>query len=188
MKNILKLALALTAIGAITIVGLAQEPRAIKIDSTIPVQPRIPALTCCECLGKVTTLDLSTGQSGPIDPLVENEQRKRLCRFESFGSFECMDGSALGELDSTGPSSTPSTNIRPGYLQVHGEVLHPRVRHWQSDLNWTGKFSADNSANAFLDVPLHSVCPCVGYCFQGGASLTPANPAWLHPGSSHPGD
>jgi hypothetical protein len=182
MKNLLMLALALVALGTTTTLGLAQEPRAIKIDSTMPVQPRIPALACCECLGKVTTLDLSTGQSGPIDPL---------WKVNNVNAYVVSNLSNLLNVWTVLPpanwiqpvaSSTPSDNIAPGVYRYTVKFYIPECAI-RSRIQLTGKFSADNSANAFLDVPGQSVGSCVGpTCYQADKPLTTANSTWLNPG------
>jgi len=184
MKNLLMLALALVALGTTTILGLAQEPRAIKLDSTIPVQPRIPALTCCECLGKVTTLDLSTGQSGPIDPLwkMNNVNAYVVSNLSNLLNVWTVLPSA--SWIQPVPSSTPSSNIAPGVYRYTVKFYIPECAI-PSRIQLTGTFSADNSAKAFLDGPLHSVGSCLGpSCFTGSAQLT-VNPNWLTPGTTH---
>ena len=184
MKNLLMLALALVALGTTTTLGLAQESRAIKIDSTVPVQPRIPTLACCECLGKVTTLDLSTGQGGPTDPL---------WKMNNVNAYVVSNLSNLSNVWTVLPgaswiqpvaSSTPSSNIAPGVYRYTVKFYIPQCAIG-SRIELTGKFSADNSATAFLDVPQQSVGSCAGpTCFQGpGAPLTATNPLWLQPGS-----
>src|SRR5882724_7943374 len=68
MKKLLTLTLALVALSVFCGFGVAQKRGEVKIDQSLQVQTRTATLSCCECLGKVTTLNLSTGQGSPIDP------------------------------------------------------------------------------------------------------------------------
>ena len=157
MKNFLMLALALVALGTTTTFGLAQEPREIKISSTIPVQPRMLTLPCCECLGKVTTLDLSTGQSGPKDPI-----------WSVNGTFAYTTPKVISwiALPSANwiqpePSPLPSNNLPPNTNYTYTVRFYIPECAIPNSVRLTGNFAADNSAIAKLDGNpiLNASCP-----------------------------
>src|SRR6185503_4712896 len=147
MKNFLMLALALVALGTITTLGLAQEPRAIKIDSTMPVQSRIPTLTCCECLGKVTTLDLSTGQAGPKDPIWSVNGTFAYTTPKVSSWIALPTANWIQPVPSPLPSNNVSGNTDYRYT-VRFNVPKCVI---PSSVQLNGNFAADNSATANLD-------------------------------------
>jgi len=176
MKNFLMLALALLAVGTTTTFGLAQKPLELKLDSTIQVPSRMPTLPCCECLGKVNTLDLSTGQAGPKDPIWSVNGNF------AFTTPKVSSWIALPTANWIQPvaSPLPSNNVpgTPDYTYTVRFYV-PRCAIPNS-VRLTGNFAADNSATANLDnIPIPSAS-CPGpVCFnnpQAPVSLNGAPP------------
>jgi hypothetical protein len=162
MKKLLALALTLAALTMLAGFGLAQERRDIKVH---PVEPRIPTIACCES-GKVSQLDLSTGQSGPIDPL-----------WKANGVAAYTTPAFPGWATNLVPanwiqpvaSPLPSANVPVGVIKYSVQFNVPRCRV-PSTARIDGKFAADNGANVTLDGNPVAACPSP-YCFK-----TPAQP------------
>ena len=181
MKRLLTFAFVLAALAVVSILGLAQkrgESKAVAIETNLQVQPQTPSLPCCECLGKTTTLNLSTGQATPKDPIwsVNNGF--------AFTTPKVSSWTALPPAQWIQPvaTPTPSSNIAPGVYKYIVRFNVPKCTI-PSDVHLDGKFSADNSAKAFLDG--HPAGTCTGpTCFLGSAALA-VNSAWLTPGTTH---
>jgi hypothetical protein len=135
-----------------------------------------PSLPCCECLGNATTLDLSTGQGSPIDPLWSVNGSS------AFTTPRISFWIALPGAQWIQPvaSPLPSNNVPAGVYKYTVRFNIPKCTI-PSDVRLDGKFSADNGGNAFLDnMPVGS-CPGP-LCLTGSVPLT-VNSAWLTPGN-----
>jgi hypothetical protein len=167
MKKLLTLASVLAALTALTRFGLAQEPREVRFDKAIVVQPRSQILSCCE-RGKVAQIDLSTGQGGPIDPL-----------WKVNGGPAYATPPFPGWTTNLGPakwiqpvaSPLPSSNIAVGVLTYTVQFNVPKCGKL-SQVRLDSKFAADNGAKVTLDGNPVTICP-TPYCFKGpGQPLT----------------
>ena len=180
MKKLLTLTLALVALSTLSALGVAQERGDVRqIDPSLQGQPRIPSLPCCECLGKNTTLNLSTGQASPIDPLW------KVNLLSAYTTPKVSSWIALPPANWIQPvaSPTPSNNVAPGVYKYTVKFNIQAKCTIPSEIRLTGNFSADNSAQAFLDLPGQPVGSCAGpTCFAGGVPLN-VNPLWLTPGN-----
>jgi hypothetical protein len=176
MKKFLMLTLVLVALGTITTFGLAQGPRESKTDSAIQVQSRRPTLACCDCLGKVTTLDLSTGRASPKDPI-----------WSVNGTFayttpKVSSWIALPTANWIQPDASPlpSNNILGNTDYSYTVSFYIPECAIPNSVRLSGNFAADNSAIAKLDkIPiLNASCPGP-VCFntsQAPVSLNGAPP------------
>jgi len=126
-----------------------------------------PSLACCECLGNVTTIDLSTGQGSPIDPL-----------WNVNGGAAYTTPPYPGWTTSLGPAKwiqpvaapTPASSVPPGVYKYTLQFNIPRCTIPNSvrlDVKW----AADNSGNVFLDNNTTPVALCTpNTCFQNGVA------------------
>jgi hypothetical protein len=173
MKKFLMLTLALVALGTIATFGLAQEPREIKIDR-VPSQSLIPSLTCCECLGKVTTLNLSTGQASPKDPI-----------WSVNGNFayttpKVPSWIALPQAQWIQPvaSPLPSNNVPGNADYTYTVTFYIPKCTIPNSVRLNGNFAADNSATAKLDGIAIPGASCPGpVCFNTPQAPVPLNGA-----------
>jgi hypothetical protein len=167
MKKLLTLAFAIVALAILSSFGIAQERREVReiqIDPSIQVPSQTPSLPCCECLGKVTTLNLNTGQGSPIDPI-----------WKVNGNPAYTTNPYPGWLIPTNPPLFPAKWIKP--------VPNPNFDVAAIDFKYTVKFNtpkctipgdyqlevyfaADNSAKVFLDGPQIPTTACLGTCFK----------------------
>jgi hypothetical protein len=110
MKKLLTLTLAVAALIVFAGFGVAQKNEGVNIDPSLEVQSRTSSLPCCECLGKVTTLNINTGQSSPIDPLWKVNGNS------AFTTPKVSSWIALNPAQWIQPvaSPTPSNNVPPG--------------------------------------------------------------------------
>ena len=171
MKKSLTLVLALVALAVFSGFDLAHPQGGTKTP---------PSLPCCKCLGESHTLDLSTGQGSPIDPIWSVNGTS------AFTTPKVSSWIALPGAQWIQPvaSPTPSNNVPARVYKYTVKFNIPKCTI-PSDVRLDGNFSADNSANAFLDPPAHAVGSCPGpTCFKGSVPLT-VNSAWLTPGSTH---
>lgn len=173
MKKVLTLALAIVALTILSSFGIAQERsevREIKVDPNTQVPPQMPTLRCCECLGNVTTLNLSTGQASPVDPLwkVNNGPAYTTPPYPGWATN-------LGPAQWIQPvaSPTPSNNVPVGVFKYTLQFNVPKCSI-PSDVRLDGKFAADNAANVSLDGNPVTSCP-TPFCFKApGQPLTVA--------------
>jgi hypothetical protein len=179
MKNLLTLALALIALTVLSVSGVAQRPaeiREAKISPNIPEQARTPTIGCCECVGKTTTLNISTGQGSPIDPL-----------WQVNGGPSYTTPPYPGWATTLGPakwiqpvgSPTPSPNLPVGSFKYTVQFNVPKCTI-PSDVRVDGTFAADNGASILLDGNPVTSCP-MPYCFK--APGQPLSIAGITPGS-----
>jgi hypothetical protein len=181
MKKAITLALALATLTILSVFAAAQhrgEVKDIAVGPIPQVSTKVQQLTCCECLGGVTTLNLSTGQSSPKDPFwsVNGNAAYTTPKVSSWVAL------AGAQWIQPAASPLPSNNIAPGLYKYVVKFFIPECTI-RSQIQLTGKFSADNSAKAFLDTPAHAVGSCSGpTCFTAGVPLA-VNPAWLTPGN-----
>jgi hypothetical protein len=169
MKKLLTLAFALLLLMTLSVIALAQERSerderaAINVDPSMQVQPQT-LLPCCDCLGKVTTLNLNTGQGSPIDPI-----------WKVNGNVAYTSAPYPGWLIPTTAPLFPAKWIKP--------VPNPNFNVPAVDYKYTVKFStpkctipadiqlevyfaADNSAKVLLDNNPIGTTLCQGNCFR----------------------
>lgn len=171
MKKVLTLTLALVALAVLGSFGMAQERgevRDTKIDPSLQVQPQGPSLRCCECLGQVTTLNLSTGQGKPIDPLwkVNGGPAYTTPPFPGWATN-------LGPAQWIQPvaSPTPSSSVAVGIFKYTVQFDVPKCTI-PSKVRLEGTFAADNGAKVSLDGNPLTSCP-TPFCFKApGQPLT----------------
>lgn len=179
MKKLLTLALALAALAVLTTFGVAQERGQlgeVKIDPALQLVLHIPSLPCCECLGKVTTLNLSTGQNSPIDQL-----------WKVNGGNAYTTPPYPGWATNLGPanwiqpvaSPTPAANVPVGTFKYTVQFNVPKCAI-PSDVQLQGKFAADNGAKVTLDGNPVTSCP-TPYCFK--APGQPLSATGIGPGT-----
>jgi hypothetical protein len=126
-----------------------------------------PALSCCECLGGVTTLDLSTGQGSPIDPLWTVNLGSAFTTPPYSGWT-----TSLGPAQWIQPvaSPTPSNNVPAGIYKYIVQFNVPKCTI-PSDVRLEVKWAADNNAKVFLDNNPMPVASCTSNnCFQTGVA------------------
>ncbi|MEK6283024.1 MAG: hypothetical protein AABN95_21915 [Acidobacteriota bacterium] len=165
MKKTLTLALALVALTVLTSFSLAQERREIKIEPALQVESRSPSLLCCG-RGRVSQLNLSTGQGGPIDPL-----------WKVNGGAAYITPPYPGWATNLGPAKwiqpvaapTPSANVAVGIVKYTVQFNVPKCGI-PSEVRLDGTFAADNGANVTFDGNPVTSCP-TPYCFK-----TPGQP------------
>lgn len=133
----------------------------------ICIREAAPSLPCCDCLGQVTTLDLSTGQSGPTDPIWT----------VNGGSVYTTSPHAAWTTSLTPPakwiqpvaSPTPA-DIPPGIYVYQVQFKIPECTI-HSDVRLDIKWAADNSGKVFLDNNATPVASCTSQtCYQTGVA------------------
>jgi hypothetical protein len=184
MKKLLTLTLALVALIVLSSFGVAQERRDVR-ESRIDPSQQVPShkvsLPCCDCLGKVTTLDLSTGQSSPIDPIWKVTNGPAYTT-PPVGSWILLPPAQWIQPVS---SPLPSGNVPAGVYKYTVKFYVPKCTI-PGEVRLTGNFAADNSAQAFLDtVPIPNASCSGPVCFntpQAPVSLNAAPPIVPGPG------
>lgn len=178
MKKLLRLALVLVALGIFASIGLAQESREARIDPSLSAQPGMPSLSCCECLGKVTTLDLSTGQGSPIDPIwkVNGGPAYTTPPYPGWTTSLTPPAKWIQPV----PSPTPSNNVAPGVYKYTVQFNIPKCTI-PSNIRLDVKWAADNSGRVFLDNNPVAACTS-NTCFQTGVAQPFSVTAGLTPG------
>jgi hypothetical protein len=168
MKKLLTLVFALVALGVLTTFGLAQERESRRVPETLlqEAQSRIPTLTCCECLGKVTTLNLSTGQGSPVDPIWKVNNGPAYTT-PPFPGWILPSNPVLtpAKWIQPVPSPTPSHNIGPGIFKYTVRFNTPKCVI-PNRVTLDVYFAADNGAKVFLDGTQVPTSPCSGTCFK----------------------
>lgn len=164
MKKSLSFALTLFTLFILGVYGVAQRRAEIKEGpnaSALQVQPKPLSLSCCECLGGVTTLDLSTGQASPIDPF-----------WQVNGGPAYTTPPYPGWATNLGPAKwiqpvaapTPAPNVAVGVFRYTLRFDIPKCTI-PSEVRIDGKFAADNGANVSLDGKAVTSCPTPN-CFK----------------------
>jgi hypothetical protein len=183
MKKSLTLSLALIALTIFSVLTVAQRRGGIKEEnasalnaSALQVQVKTLTLACCECVGKVTTLDLSTGQSSPIDPF-----------WQVNGGSAFTTPPYSGWATTLGPakwiqavaSPTPAANVAVGIFKYTVRFEVPKCTI-PSEVRIDGTFAADNGAKVTLDGSPVTSCP-TPFCFKVPGQ--PLSFAGIGPGS-----
>ena len=175
MKKLLTLTLALTVLTVATSFSAAQnraDQGPANVDLRAQTPPRIPTRACCECLGKVTTLDLLTGQGSPVDPL-----------WQMNGGAAYTTPPYPGWINPANPKLTPAKWIQPVASPTpSGNVTGPSYTYTvkfntprctiPSSVTLDVYFAADNGAKVRLDGTWITTTQCAGNCFN-----TPQAPA-----------
>jgi hypothetical protein len=174
MNKIFTLVLTLAGMAVLTSSVAAQGSREAA-------QGRGPTLPCCKCLGDQTTLNLSTGQGSPTDPLwkVNNGSAYTVTSMPPGFPWIALPGAKWIQPVA---GSTPQNTVPPGVYKYRVDFYIAPECAIRSEIKLEGKFSADNGATATLDPGSHPVGSCPGiYCFKTSAALA-VNPSWLTPG------
>jgi hypothetical protein len=173
MKKLLILTLALVALSAIGGVAVAQKNEEVKIAPNLQVQPQTPSLRCCECLGQVTTLDLSTGQSSPIDPIWSVNGNSAYTT-PPYPGWILPSNALLTPAKWIQPvaSPTPSNSVPVGDYKYAVKFNIPKCTI-PGDVQLDVHFAADNSAKVLLDGSPIATTPCLTTCFK--APQAPVN-------------
>jgi hypothetical protein len=164
MKKLLILTLALVALSAFGGVAVAQQNGEVKIGANLQLPSKTPTLSCCECLGQVTTLNLNTGQSSPIDPIWS-------VNGNSAYTTPPYPGWVLPSLLTPAKwiqpvaSPTPSNNVPVGDYKYTVKFNTPRCTI-PGDVQLDVHFAADNSATVLLDGSQIATTPCLTTCFK----------------------
>ncbi len=176
MKKSLTLAFALVALAVISGFGLAHP----QGGTTHP-----PSLECCNCLGQSTTLDLSTGQGSPIDPLWKMNMGAAYTTPPASPSW-CSTFPSPAKWIQPVASPIPSLNVPPGVYKYTVRFYVPKCTI-PSVVRLEGKFAADNSAvlGMHLDGPMIAGTSCPGpVCFKCSTAV-PFTVAALSQGAWH---
>lgn len=121
---------------------------------------RIVSLGCCECLGKTTSLDLSTGQGGAAtDPLWRVNGNLAYITSPFPGWF-----TGLSKWIQPTASATPG-NVAAGNFSYVVRFMVPRCTIAMSEVRIEGKYAADNGAKVLLDGSSIASCPGI-HCFK----------------------
>ncbi|MBK9708891.1 MAG: hypothetical protein IPO77_18380 [Acidobacteria bacterium] len=176
MKKYLTLAAAFVALAIFIGLGAAKA----QDQKPLPPPQGAPAtLKCCECLGQTSTLDLSTGQGSPIDPLWKLNVTAPAYKTPPVSSWVSL---APASWIQPVASPAPSNSVPPGIYKYSVKFNIPKCTI-PSVVRLDGKFAADNSAQVFFDGP-NLVASCPGpTCFKTpgvnfsvpSALLTPGN-------------
>jgi hypothetical protein len=167
MKRLLTLTLVLVALATLTSFGLAQERSPINVDASLAAQPQPQpnSLSCCECLGKVTTLDLSTGQGGPIDPRWSVSPSGPAYVTPPFPGWILPSNALLAPAKWIQPVAPPLTAVGAGDYRYTVKFNTPKCTI-PSKVQLDIKFAADNSAKVYLDSNQVPTPLCLGTCFK----------------------
>ncbi|HEV7375403.1 MAG TPA: hypothetical protein VGN95_11840 [Pyrinomonadaceae bacterium] len=139
----------------------------VRLNFACSTTPPPLSLSCCECLGKVTTLDLSTGQGSPVDPL-----------WQVNGSAAYTTPPYPGWTTSLSPanwiqpvpSPTPANNVAAVLFKYTVQFNIPKCTI-PSEVRLDAKWAADNSGKVYLDNNSTPVASCtVSTCFQTGVA------------------
>ena len=152
MKKYLALAAAFVALAIVICLGAA---KAQDQKPLLPPQGAPATLKCCECLGQATTLDLSTGQGSPIDPLWKLNLTAPAYKTPPVSSWVSL---APASWIQPVASPSPSNNVPPGIYKYSVKFNIPKCTI-PSVVRLDGKFAADNSAKVFLDGSPVTSCP-----------------------------
>lgn len=185
----LSLLLALSILlAASTLNGTAQEPAAerrasqqrelqeaerVSQDEALK---RVPSLACCECLGKVVTLDLSTGQGGPQDPLWLMNGGPAYTTPPYPGWITTIAARWIQPA----ASPLPSANIPPGAYRYTVRFNVPKCTI-PMNVRLDGRYAADNSAQVLVDGNPVTSCP-PSYCFKAPVAPVPFSATIATPG------
>lgn len=165
MKRLLTLTLALVALVSVTGFGLAQERAVIKVNPSVEAQEQSPSLSCCECLGKITTIDLSTGQGGAIDPRWNVNPSGPAYLTPPFPGWILPSNALLAPAKWIQPVAPPQTGVGAGDYRYTVRFNTPKCTI-PSTVQLDVKFAADNSAKVLLDNNPVPTTPCLGTCFK----------------------
>lgn len=173
MKRLLTLVFAITLLTILTGAGTAQR-RSDAVGAPIEITPvgigiqgpAGPVLSCCECLGKVTTLNLSTGQSGPNDPLW-TVNATPAHPTSAYPGWIATTNAMLNPAKwiQFPNQSTPASNVPAGNYKYSVRFTTPRCVI-PSTITLEGYFAADNSASVVLDGTNIPTTACSTNCFN----------------------
>jgi hypothetical protein len=169
MKRLLTtLVLALSSLTLLAVTATAQRRGDSLIDATGSLQlaSKTPTLPCCECVGKQTAINLSSGQGGAIDPL-----------WSINGGSAYVVTPYPGWILPTVPQLSPAKWMQP----VNATAATSPIA--AGDYKYTLRFNtprcvipntvqldvyfaADNTASVFVDGSQVPTTACAGICFK----------------------
>lgn len=174
MKRLLALVFALTMIAVLAGVSSAQrrpDATAAPIEAVAtlgltPQAPAAPTLSCCDCVGKVTTLNLSTGQGGPNDP-IWTINGAPAHPTSAYPGWMATTNAMLNPAKwiQFPNQSTPASNVPAGNYKYNVRFNTPRCVI-PSTITLEGYFAADNSATVSLDGNIIPTTICSNNCFN----------------------
>ena len=153
MKKYLTLAAAFVVLAICIGLGAAKA----QDQKPLPPPQGAPAtLKCCECLGQTSTLDLSTGQGSPIDPLWKLNVTAPAYKTPPVSSWVSL---APASWIQPVASPAPSFNVPPGIYKYSVKFNIRDCTIPSVEVRLDGKFAADNSAEVWFDSNLITSCP-----------------------------
>jgi hypothetical protein len=169
MKKLLTPALALVALAVLSGFGIAQRRVDINqgsVETLVQLPGKTPSLPCCECLGQVTTLNLNTGQSSPIDP-IWTVNGNAAYTTPPYPGWMLPSHPLLTPAQWIQPvaSPTPSNNVPVGDYKYTVNFNIPRCTI-PGDVQLDVHFAADNSAKVLLDGSPIVTTTCQTTCFK----------------------
>jgi hypothetical protein len=127
-----------------------------------------PSLPCCECVGKTTQIDLSTGQGSPIDPLwkVNGNPAYTTPPYPGWTTSLLPGAKWIQPVASPTPANAVAAGMYKYTVQFNvPKCLIPNAV--RLDVKW----AADNSGKVYLDNNSTPVASCtVITCFQTGVA------------------
>ena len=166
MKKLLTLTLAFMALTAFSGFAMAQETGEVKIGPPKQLPSKAPSLPCCECLGQTTTLNLNTGQSGPIDPIWRVNGSSAYTT-PPYPGWILPSSPLLTPAKWIQPvaSPTPSNSVPVGNYKYTVNFNVPKCTI-PGDVQLEVHFAADNSAKVLLDGAQITTSLCQTTCFK----------------------
>jgi hypothetical protein len=139
-----------------SIPGAAQDQNERQVAPQEQLPGKVPTFPCCECLGRVVQLNISTGQgNGSIDPLwkVNGGSAYITPPFPGWGTLP------PAKWIQPVASPTPSPNVPVGNYKYTLTFGIPKCTIPMSGYQLDGKFAADNSVKVSLDNTAIVTCP-----------------------------
>lgn len=171
MKKLIALTLMFAGLALLITAGWAQNP---------DVHAKVPTLPCCKCLGESTTLNISTGQGSPTDPI-----------WRVNGGPAYTTPPYPGWITTLSPARwiqpvanpKPSSNVPPGVYKYTMKFSIPKCTI-PGTARLSGRFAADNTVKAFLDgTPIPGAACGTINCFKAPDAPIPLNLGSIAPGS-----
>ena len=140
----------------------------LKFICGTPPPTATPSLPCCECVGKATQIDLSTGQGSPVDPLWKVNANPAYTTPPYPGWTTSLLPGAKWIQPVASP--TPASGVAPGIYKYTVRFNIPKCvipNAVRLDVKW----AADNSGKVYLDNNTTPVASCtLSTCFQTGVA------------------
>lgn len=138
---------------------------------------RPPTLSCCKCLGETNSLDLSTGQTSPIDSKWKVNGGNAYTTPPYTGWLPLPPAQWIQPV----ASPTPSPNVAANTVFKYTLQFTVPKCTIPMDVSLKGAFAADNSAKAFLDG--NPIATCGIKCFASGQAPVVLSASSIGPGN-----